>query len=534
MSTQEAVLTAPHAQPKAYTGLMDWLTTTDHKKIGLMYLIFAFFNAWVGGILAGLIRWHLWDPAHSPFNGAQYNQIMTMHGTTMIFLAAMPAFAGFGNFLVPLMIGARDMAFPKLNAFAFWIMFPPMLMLHLSFFAHSGAAAGGWWSYPPLSSSQFSAGAGENLWIIAVILLGISSILGAVNFLVTIADMRAPGMTWMKMPMFVWAWEVTAWLLLIAVPVLSGCMVMLLSDRLFGTGFFRPALGGDPLLYQHLFWFFGHPEVYILVLPGFGIISHVLPSFASKKVFGYKGMVYATCCIGLLGFFVWAHHMFTSGISPAAREFFSVASMAIAVPTGVKIYSWLASVWGGTIRFTTAMKFGLGFIALFILGGLTGVMLAVVPFDVTVHDTYFVVAHFHFVLFGGSIMAMMAGLYFWFPKMTGRHLSEKMGNLHFWLFFIGFLWVFTPMHWLGMEGMARRVATYRPEFAFWNKFISLGFLIMLTGAILFLINVVKSCISGERAVGDDPWQINELQQGLEWMTSCPPPAYNFDEIPVVE
>ncbi|HZT72356.1 MAG TPA: cytochrome c oxidase subunit I [Terriglobales bacterium] len=531
-SAEVALAAAPEA--KHYTGLLDWLTTTDHKKIGLMYLIFSLVNAWVGGLFAGMVRLRLYDPNWNFIKPEFFNQMLTMHATVMIFMVVMPAFVGFGNYLVPLMIGARDMAFPKLNAFSFWMLIPPSLMMYASFFTVGGSAQGGWWSYPPLSGAEFSPGAGESLWCLAIILLGISSIMGAVNFLVTIADMRAPGMGWMQMPLFVWATEITAWLLLLAVPILSGVLVMLLSDRIFHTGFFQPGLGGDPLLYQHLFWFFGHPEVYIMILPAFGIMSHVLPAFAHKPVFGYKGMVYALASIGVLGFMVWAHHMFTSGISPEAQIFFSTTSLIIAVPTGVKVYSWLASMWGGTIDFSAAMKFGLGFIGLFVIGGLNGVVLAIVPFDIAVHNTYFIVAHLHFVLFGGSVMGLMAATYFWFPKMTGRRLSEKLGNWHFWLFFIGFLWVFTPMHILGIEGMPRRVAFYRPEFTDLNRFISLGFLLLLAGGLIFTYNVIHSIRHGEPTPEPDPWKINDVQQSLEWMVPSPPPAWNFDEVPVYE
>ena len=522
----------PEVQPR-YSGLLDWLTTTDHKKIGILYLGFAFLNVWLGGMLAGLIRLNLFNPGWKIVAPDLYNQLITMHATLMIFMAIMPAFAGLGNYLVPLMIGARDMAFPKLNAFSFWIMIPAALMMYVSFFVPGGAARGGWWSYPPLSTFQFMGGHGEDLWILAIVLLGISSVTGAINFLVTIADMRAPGMTWFRVPLFVWSWFVTATMLLVALPVLSGTLIMLLSDRLFGTGFYRPALGGDPLLYEHLFWFFGHPEVYIMILPGFGMLSHVLPSLSGKKVFGYKGMVFALIAIGTLGYTVWAHHMFTSGITPAAQIYFSICSFAIAVPTGIKIYSWIASMWGGAIRFVTPLLYSVGMIAMFTFGGLTGIMLADVPFDVLVHNTYFVVGHFHYVLVAGSVMALLGGIHFWYPKITGRMYNERLGKWSFWLLFAGINWVFFPMHILGIMGMPRRVAMYRPQYAPLNQFISLGFLLMLAGGLVFTWNMLISLRRGEPA-GDDPWQVNHVQHALEWTTSSPPPAYNYAEIPALE
>ncbi|MGH9466938.1 MAG: cytochrome c oxidase subunit I [Terriglobales bacterium] len=531
MSTQVATLGEVH-QPRQYHGVMAWITTTDHKKIGIMYLVFALINAWVGGSLAGMVRLNLYNPDWHIFSAQMYNEMMTMHATIMIFLTLMVSLAGFGNYLIPIMIGARDMAFPRLNAFSFWMMIPAALFLYGSFFVVGGSAAGGWWSYPPLSTKQFSAGFGQDLWCLAVIMLGIASIMGAINILVTVIDMRAPGMSWGKVPLFVWSWVVTAWMLILALPVLSGAMIMLLSDRWLNTGFFRPALGGDPLLSQHLFWFFGHPEVYIMILPGFGMISHVIPTMARKKLFGYKGMVGALWAIGIIGFTVWAHHMFTSGISADARVYFSMASMLISVPTGVKIYSWLASCWGGVIRFSTAMKFSLGFIFTFVLGGLSGLMLAVVPFDIQVHNTYFVVAHFHYVLVGGTVMTLFAGTYFWFPKLSGRMLSEKAGSWVFWLFFIGMNWVFMPMHILGIDGMSRRVASYRPEFKPLNQFISMGYPLMLIAGLIFTVDIIRNC-RAQRNAPDDPWNSNPIEKHLEWEIASPPPAYNFVEQPEI-
>ena len=533
MSTEVAV-PVPHTGHKTYTGIMDWLTTTDHKKIGIMYIAFAILNAWIGGILAGLIRVQLVNP-HSSFLGpVVFNQVMTMHATIMIFLAAMPGLAGFANYLIPLLIGARDMAFPKVNAFSFWLLIPGALVLYASVLVPGGPSAGGWWSYPPLTSSQFMAGAGEDMWLVALIILGISSVLGSINILVTVIDLRAPGMGWLKIPLFVWAWVVTAWMMLLSVPVFTGALAMLFSDRVLGTGFFQPALNGDPLLYQHLFWFFGHPEVYIVVIPIFGTISHIVPAFAGKKVFGYKGMAASIWAIGFLGCLVWAHHMFTAGIDPNQRIFFSVTSMLISVPTGIKIWSWIASMWGGTIRFTTPMKFCLGIIGIFTLGGFGGLMLAQVPFDVQVHNTYFVVGHFHLIFVGATVMGLIASTYYWFPKMCGRMLSEKIGSWVFWLFTIGVLGVFIPQHLLGLLGMARRVAYYRPEFQGLNRLVSFMYLGMLFSAILFTFDVVRTMLRPANATEPDPWGVNDVQESLEWTVSSPPPAYNFEEIPVVK
>jgi cytochrome c oxidase subunit 1 len=524
----------PHAT-KEYTGIMRWLTTVDHKLIGVMYLWFALFAAIGGGALAGAIRAQLTFPegigGEKLMAPEVYNQFIGMHASFMIFFFIIPAFAGFGNYFVPLLIGARDMAFPKMNAFAFWILIPSTILMLASFFF--GSQGAGWTAYPPLSTRTYSPNAGVDMWIFGVHLAGISSILGSINFIVTMANMRAPGMKWFKMPMFCWATLITSWLVLIGTPVLAGVLTMLLTDRMFGTGFFDPGKGGDPLLYQHLFWFYSHPAVYIMVLPGFGIISHVLPAFSDKPIFGYKGMVYATAFIGIIGFLVWGHHMFSAGMEPWLRAYFGFMTMLVAIPTGVKVFSWLATIWGGSIRFTTSMMFGLGFIALFTCGGVSGVTLANVPVDVQVHDSYYVVAHFHYVLFGGSVMAIFAGVYYWFPKMSGRFLSESLGKWVFWLIFIGMNWTFFPMHWLGLAGMARRIYTYRPEFEALNQFISVGYLLMLAGGLIFVGNMFYVLIAKRRNATPDAWGVNATQMMLDWMTTSPPPAHNFDRIPKI-
>ena len=519
---------------QAKSGLLDWLTTGDHKKIGIMYLWFALFNALFGGAFAGFIRAQLFTPDGKVLSPQLYNQFMTMHGSVMIFLVIIPAMIGFGNYLVPLHIGARDMAFPKINAFSFWISIPAMLLMYSSFHAVGGAAQSGWTSYPPLSSKAYSPSPGVDMWILGLHLLGIGSVLGSINFIVTILNMRAPGMGMFKMPLFVWTWLVNASMILVATPVLAGAITMLLTDRAFQTGFFRPAEGGDPVLYQHLFWFYSHPAVYIMVVPGFGLISQILPAFSGKKLFGYKGMVIATALIGLIGFMVWGHHMFVAGISPTLRLIFMFMTMLIAIPTGIKIFSWLATIWGGSIRFTTSMMFGLGFLFLFTIGGMSGVIMAVVPIDVQVHDTYFVVGHFHYVLFGGSVVALLGGTYFYFPKMSGRFLSEKIGKWVFWLIFMGMNLTFFPMHILGILGMPRRVFNYaqRPEFTTLNQIETVGYFFMLVGGIMFIASIVNA-LRQPATAKNDAWDVNDVQQTLDWTISSPPPVENFPKIPVV-
>nr|BCX00233.1 MAG: cytochrome c oxidase subunit 1 [Bacteroidota bacterium] len=518
--------------PKPLAVIADWLTTTDHKKIGIMYLVYSLLMAIVGGAMAGMIRTQLAVPDNTFLRPELYNEILTLHGTIMIFFVAMPALAGFGNYLVPILIGARDMAFPRLNAFSFWLLVPSGILMLASLFVEGGAAAAGWTSYTPLASKQYMATPGVDMWIFSLHLAGLSSILGAVNFIVTTLNMRAPGMRMMEMPLFVWAWFVTATLILVAIPVLSGALTMLLTDRLLGTNFFKISEGGDPLLWQHLFWFFGHPEVYIVILPSFGIISHVLAAFAHKRIFGYPGMVIAIAAIGIVGYLVWAHHMFTTGLSTLSLLLFSAFSMVIAIPTGVKVWSWLATVWGGTIRFTTPMKFALGFVALFILGGMGGIFLANVPLDLSLHDTYFVVGHFHYVFAGGTVVALLAATYFWFPKMTGRFLSEKLGTWVFWLFFLGVLLSFMVMHFLGILGMPRRVYTYRPEFTTLNQLVTAGYGLQLIAGLLLLFDILRTLLrKPARPLPPDPWGVNEVQKTLDWVTASPPPPYNFERTP---
>lgn len=531
---------APHKTTE-HKGILRWLTTVDHKLIGVMYLWFALFAAVGGGAMAGLIRAQLAFPMFPDgtggFNGTKlmtpefYNQMIGMHATFMIFFAIIPAFAGFGNYMVPILIGARDMAFPKMNGFAFWILIPAMILMLASFFF--GSTGAGWTGYPPLSTKTYSPQLGVDMWIFGLHLAGISSILGAINFIVTMANMRAPGMKWFKMPMFCWATLITSWMQLLGTPVLAGVVTMLLTDRLLGTGFFNPGQGGDPLTYQHLFWFYSHPAVYIMVLPGFGMISHVLASFSGKPIFGYKSLVYATAFIAVIGFMVWGHHMFSAGMEPWLRAYFSFMTMLIAVPTGIKIFSWLATIWGGSIRFTTSMMFALGFLGLFTIGGISGVFLANVPFDIQVHDTYFVVAHLHYVLFGGAIMTILAGLYYWFPKMSGRFLSERIGKAVFWLIFLGMNTTFMPQHWLGIAGMARRIYTYRPEFHTLNVIVSSGYLLMLAGGLLLISNIFYTLIAKKRNLGEDPWEVNDIQHTFEWYTTSPPVPHNFDKVPKV-
>jgi cytochrome c oxidase subunit 1 len=497
---------------------------TDHKVIGIQYLVLTFIFFIFGGILAELIRVELARPGTQFVGGSSYNQLFTIHGTVMIFLWIIPAFAGLANYVIPLQLGANDMAFPRLNALAFWLLIPGAILLLVSFWV--GGAESGWTAYPPLS---LQTGAGQTIWAIALQFIGFSSIFGAINFMVTIFNMRTTGMTMMRMPLLAWSIIATSIIIILGTPVLSGALALLAISRILGANFFAANAGGDPLMWQNLFWFYSHPAVYIMILPGFGIISEVLPVFSRKPIFGYKLIAFSSLAIGIFGFLVWAHHMFTSGMDPFLRVPFMITSMIIAVPTGVKIFSWLATIWGGKLRFTTSMMFALGFISLFLIGGLSGIFVASVPIDIHVQDTYFVVAHLHYVLFGGSVMALYAGLYFWYPKITGRMLSERLGQLHFWLNFIGFNLAFLPMHQMGLEGMPRRVADYDPQFAGLNMVATVGALLLAVSTVPFIVNALVSLKRGEVA-GPNPWRA----LSLEWTVSSPPPIHNFPTPPVVD
>lgn len=510
-------------------GAQTWRTyfsfSTDHKVIGIQYLVTGFVFYLVGGVLAEMVRTELATPQVDFVSRETYNGLFTMHATIMIFLWIIPSLTGgFGNFLVPLMIGARDMAFPRLNAIAFWIIPPSGLLLLASFFV--GPASTGWTAYPPLSLIVNKAG--QAIWILGVILLGTSSIMAGLNFMVTILKMRVPSMPLNKMPLFCWAMMAASALQLVATPVLTGAVVLLAFDLLLGTAFFNPTGGGNPVVYQHMFWFYSHPAVYIMVLPAFGMISEILPVHARKPIFGYQAIAYSSLAISFLGLIVWAHHMFTSGTPDWLRMFFMIATMIIAVPTGIKVFSWVATVWGGKLRLCSAMLFAMGFVSMFVVGGLSGVMVASVPFDIHVHDTYFIVAHLHYVLFGGSVFGIYAGIYHWFPKMSGRMLNEFWGKVHFALTFVGFNLTFLPMHWLGLQGMNRRVAEYDPQFASINLVCTIGSYILAVSTLPFLINAIWSWIGGEKA-GSNPWK----GLTLEWMTSSPPPVENFDLDPVI-
>ncbi len=495
----------------------------DHKIIGVQYMVTSLTFFIVAGALAMFIRWELLTPELDfVSNGETYNSLFTMHGTMMIFLWIVPMFAGFGNYLVPLMLGAKDMAFPWLNALAFWMIPPAGLLMLMGYFA--GPAEAGWTSYPPLSTIYSPDG--QTLWILSLHLLGLSSIFGGINFIVTIKNMRPAGMGYFQMPLFVWSILATSIIVVMATPFLAGALTLLLLDRVAGTAFFDIAAGGDVLLWQNIFWFYSHPAVYIMVLPGMGILSEVLSVHSRKPIFGYRMIALSSMAIALIGFTVWAHHMFTS-LNPELRIPFMVTSMIIAVPTGIKIFSWLGTVWMGKIRFTGAMQFGLGFLSLFVIGGISGVMLAAVPVDIHMHDTYFVVSHFHFVLFGGSVFAIYSGIYQWWPKITGRMLNERLATIHFWLTYIGFLGAFFPMHILGMRGMPRRVAVYDPQFQDLNAIVSVFAFILGISTFVLLYNMIVSTVNGKVA-GANPYRALTL----EWMTTSPPPAYNFIGEPI--
>jgi cytochrome c oxidase subunit 1 len=527
----------PEAGPTGSRGIspqrhpiMQWLTTTDHKKIGIMYLVNSFFWFGVAGLLAVFIRAELAEPGTQYFGERQYNELFTMHGTTMIFLFIIPILAGFGNYIVPLQIGALDMAFPRVNALSFW-MLPLAGIVLYSGYLTGGAACAGWTEYPTISLQTCGGPVrdlGADLWIVALLLIGTSSILGAVNFITTIFNMRAPGMTMFRMPLFAWTILVTSLLVLLATPVFASALVMLLIDRNLGGSFFDPTKGGIAVMWQNIFWFYSHPAVYVMVLPGMGIISEVLPVFARKPLFGYKAFVFATAGIGALGFSVWAHHMFTTGT--VLLPFFSIMTFLIAVPTGVKFFNWIATVWKGKIWFTPANLFAFGFLSMFLIGGIDGVFLAAPPVDFALHDTYWVVAHIHYVLFGGSVFAVYAGLYYWWPKFTGRKLHEGLGKLHFWLQMIGFNLTFFPMHVLGLLGMPRRISDYIafPDWTGVNQLQSLGAMLIAVSTAPFLANVWITMRRKDRDP-ENPWGANTL----EWYTTSPPPAHNFDSLPEI-
>ena len=505
-----------------------WITTVDHKRIGILYLItcLVFFGA--GGILAVLMRTQLAQTNEKFLSAEHYNELMTVHGLTMVFLVIVPILAGFGNFMVPLMIGAKDVAFPRLNALSYWLFLFAGVVLYASFFATGGAAQTGWTLYPPLSEQY--AGNGVDLAILALHILTFSSLVGAINFIVTIHRMRAPGMTWMRVPLFVWSIDVYAWILVIVLPALSAGLTLLLLDRQAGTHFFQPNEGGNALLFQHVFWFFGHPEVYVMILPVMGIISEVIPVFSRKPIFGYTAVAFSTVAIGFYSLLVWAHHMFTVGLATPLLGFFMISSMIIAVPTGIKILNWLATTWRGNLIFETPMLFALGFIALFTIGGLSGIFLATFPIDWQAQDSYFVVAHLHYVLFGGSMFGIFAGLYYWWPKMFGRKLDETLGKWHFWLLFIGFNLTFFPQHLLGLAGMPRRIYTYsRGGWETDNMISTIGSYVMAAAILVFVINVIWTRRRAGVRAGNDPW----LGDTLEWYTTSPPPPHNFEKVPYV-
>ena len=507
---------------------VDWLTTTDHKKIGYLYLITSFAYFLIGGVMALVIRAQLFAPGLEVVaTKEQYNQLFTMHGTIMLLMFATPLFAGFANVLMPLQIGSPDVAFPRLNALAYWFFSFGSLIAVAGFLTPQGAASFGWFAYTPLSSQTFSPGLGGNMWVFGLGLSGFGTILGAVNFITTIITMRVPGMTMWRIPIFTWNTLVTSILVLLAFPVLAAAILALGSDRVFGSHVYDAANGGA-ILWQHLFWFFGHPEVYIIALPFFGIVSEIFPVFSRKPIFGYKTLVYATIAIGALSMTVWAHHMYVTG--SVLLPFFALMTMLIAVPTGVKIFNWIGTMWRGSVTFETPIVFALGFLISFVFGGLTGVILASPPLDFHVSDSYFVVAHFHYVVFGTVVFAMFAGFYFWWPKFTGKMLNESLGHIHFWILFIGFHMTFLIQHWLGVMGMPRRYATYQAEdgFTWMNQLSTVGSIFLALSMIPFLLNVYLTARNGEKVTVNDPWGYG---RSLEWATSCPPPRHNFTSIP---
>jgi cytochrome c oxidase subunit 1 len=510
-------------------GLISWLLTVDHKRIGILYLVSASLFFLVGGLEALLIRIQLARPENTFLRPDTYNQVFTMHGTTMIFLVVMPLAAGFGNYMVPLMIGARDMAFPKLNALSFWTFLFGGLFMYSSF-VFGGAPNFGWFSYAPGTEKFYSPTHGMDFWVLGILMLGLATTIGSLNFIVTIIQLRAPGLSLTRLPLFVWTMTVTSFLAVFSLPSLTTAVLLLFLDRQFGAHFYSVAQGGSALLWQHLFWFFGHPEVYILILPAMGIVSEVIPVFSGKPLFGYPAVVFSAIAIGFLGFTVWAHHMFATGMPSATLLFFAADSFLIGVPTGVKIFAWLATMWKGKLRFASPMLFAIGFVAMFLIGGLDGIHLAVVPVDWQITDTYYVVAHLHYVLFGGALFGIFSGVYYWFPKVTGHRLQEGLGRWHFWLMFIGMNLVFMPMHILGLQGMPRRIYTYGAGrgWEVWNFIETIGAFIIATSIMIFIVNFFVSLrITATNEA--DPWD----GFTLEWKTASPPPVYNFAEIPTV-
>jgi cytochrome c oxidase subunit 1 len=520
---------APATHAKAPTGIWSWITTVDHKRIGILYGATAFLFFLIGGLEALFMRIQLMKPDNHFVSAEMFNALFTMHGTTMIFLGVMPLSAMFFNYFIPLQIGARDVAFPRLNAFSYWVFLLGGLFINFSWLINA-APNTGWFGYANLTENQYSPGINTDFWVLGLQILGVASIAAAINFIVTIVNLRAPGMKMLRMPMFTWMSFITQILLLLAFPVITIALVFLMMDRHFGTHFFLPEGGGDPVLWQHLFWIFGHPEVYILILPAFGIVSEVLPVFSRKPLFGYTAMVFSGAFIAFLGFGVWSHHMFSTGMGPFADSFFALSTMLIAVPTGVKIFNWIGTLWGGSLQMKTPLYFAVGMVAMFIVGGLSGVMHSSPPADLQQTDTYFVVAHFHYVLFGGSIFGLTAGAYYWFPKMFGRMLDETIGKVHFWLMFIGFNVTFFPMHFLGLNGMPRRVYTYPAElnFEFWNRIQTWGSLLLGFSMLVFIYNIWKAARKPADAPAD-PWR----GATLEWLIPSPPQEFNFGTVPPV-
>jgi cytochrome c oxidase subunit I len=527
MSTASPALDHDHEHHGPARGLKRWLLTTNHKDIGTLYLLFSLAMFFIGGAMALVIRAELFQPGMQIVDPHFFNQMTTMHALIMVFGAVMPAFVGLANWLIPMMVGAPDMALPRMNNWSFWILPFAFTLLLSTLFIPGGGPAGGWTLYPPL---VLQTGQAFPFVILAIHMMGVSSIMGAINVIATILNMRAPGMTLMKMPLFVWTWLITAFLLIAVMPVLAGAVTMLLTDKYFGTSFFNAAGGGDPVLFQHIFWFFGHPEVYIMILPAFGVISHIIPTFARKPLFGYASMVYATASIAFLSFIVWAHHMFTVGMPLAGVLFFMYATMLIAVPTGVKVFNWAATMWRGSMTFETPMLFAIAFVILFTIGGFSGLMLAIAPADFQYHDTYFVVAHFHYVLVPGSVFSLMAAAYYWLPKWTGHMYNETLGKWHFWLSVIGVNIAFFPQHFLGLAGMPRRIPDYALQFSQFNMMSTVGAFIFGLSQLLFLYIVIQTIRGGAKAT-DQVW---DGAKGLEWTLSSPPPYHTFTTAPEVK